>query len=68
MPSDVPKSLELNGIQRNFITSVGSKVRHDSPTKLVIAFHGRTSSNSEVRQYYKLEKAWDRDAIIVYPS
>jgi polyhydroxybutyrate depolymerase len=68
MPKRVPTSSVVDGLERTYITSVGEKVRQNNPTKLVIAFHGRTSPNTEIRQYYGLEKAWDRDAIIVYPS
>lgn len=67
-PSRAPTSTIVRDQTRNFITSVGSNVDHDDPTKLVIAVHGRTSPNTQVRQYYGLEKAWDKDAIIIYPS
>jgi polyhydroxybutyrate depolymerase len=68
MPSRAPTSTIVRGQQRNFITSIGKNVDQDTPTKLIIAFHGRTSPNTEVRQYYGLEKAWDEDAIILYPA
>ena len=55
-------------MKRSFITSVGDKVSPNEPTKLIIAFHGRTSPNSEVRKYYGIEKARDEDAIILYPA
>ena len=68
LPSIAPTSTEVRGIQRSFISSIGDKVKAGEPTKLIIAFHGRTSPNAEVRKYYGLEKAWDEDAIILYPA
>jgi polyhydroxybutyrate depolymerase len=67
-PTRVPTSSVVDGRTRSYITSIGKKYHQKNPTKLIFAFHGRTSPNTEVRGYYKLEKNWDQDAIIIYPS
>ena len=68
MPATAPTTTTVRGVERSFISAVWEQVRHDTPTKLIVAFHGRTSPNTQVRQYYDLEKAWDEDAIILYPA
>lgn len=67
-PSTAPTSLRVNGLQRHFITAIGSNYNPNTPTKLVIAFHGRTNANARVRTYYKVEEASQWNAIFVYPS
>lgn len=66
-PSQAPSTIMVNGTQRSIITSVWSRVDRDQPAPLIIAFHGRTNSNAQVRRYYDLEKASWGEAIIVYP-
>ncbi len=67
-PSVAPNSVWVNGQERHFITAVWSKYNPDTPTNLVIAFHGRTNANSRVRTYYHIEEASQGNAIVVYPS
>lgn len=67
-PPSAPTSVMLNGSQRNIITDIGSNYNQSKPTKLIIAFHGRTNPNTLVRTYYKIDKASDGNTIIVYPS
>lgn len=67
-PSSAPTSLVVDGVTRNFITAIWSDYSQSKPSKLIIAFHGRTNSNSQVRSYYGIEKASDNTAIVVYPS
>jgi len=67
-PSFAPTSLRVNGLQRNFISVIGNKYNQNTPTKLILAFHGRTNSNAELSNYIKLERAANGNAIIVYPS
>lgn len=66
-PSKVPSSSIVNWITRNYITVVGNKYDKDTPTKLIFAFHWRTNSNKQVQWYYKIDKASQWNAIIVYP-
>ncbi|USN55348.1 MAG: hypothetical protein H6765_01810 [Candidatus Peribacteria bacterium] len=58
----------MYGETRPLIMAVGKNYTQQSPARLIIAFHGRTNSNDEVRKYYQLEKNWDNKDIIVYPS
>ncbi len=67
-PDKTPTSLQINGKQRNFITSIWNKYNKNTPTKLIVAFHGRTNSNERVRTYYNIEEASKGNAIIIYPS
>lgn len=67
-PSSVRTSSLVNGQTRNYITEVGNKYNPNSPIKLILAFHGRTNSNEEVRAYYDINEEANGNAIIVYPS
>jgi len=58
----------VNGVTRNYITEVGNKYSKDTPIKLILAFHGRTNSNEDVRRYYGINTPAKGNAIIVYPS
>ena len=64
----VLNQFEVNWITRNTITVVWEKYDQNVPSKLILAFHGRTNSNAQVRKYYGIEDAWDETGIIVYPS
>ncbi len=64
----IPTSTWVHGQQRNYITAIGANYNQNTPTKLVLAFHGRTNSNEQVRKYFKVEKASAGNAIFVYPS
>lgn len=60
-------SVTVNGVNREFLLTIPSGyVAHD-PTPLIVAFHGRTNSNEQVRSYYKLDREAS-DYIIAYPS
>jgi polyhydroxybutyrate depolymerase len=67
-PATPPSRLVVDGRARDFITVVPRGYRSDHPHALVLAFHGRTSPNTEVRQYYHLEDYGPADTIYVYPS
>lgn len=67
-PSTTPTSVLVNGISRSIITDIWKNYNQSEPTKLIIAFHGRTNPNTLVRTYYKVDKASDWNVIIVYPS
>lgn len=66
-PSTAPTIFVADGLTRSTITVVGSQYRQSRPTALIIAYHGRTGTPEEIRQYMKIEKIWDQDGIIVYP-
>ena len=66
-PAVPPSRVEVDGLIRSFITVVPPEYDPDIPQKLVFAFHGRTSPNEEVRQYYDLEPH-ATNTIFIYPS
>lgn len=60
-------SVEVNGLRRDFLLTVpNGYVSHD-PSPLIIAFHGRTNSNDQVRSYMRLDRTMT-DSIIAYPA
>ena len=67
-PAVPPSQVVVGGRTRGVITVVPPGYRPDHAHALVLAFHGRTSPNTEVRQYYHLEEHGPADAIYVYPS
>jgi polyhydroxybutyrate depolymerase len=62
-----PASLTVGGRERNIITHVPNAYDPNRPASLVIAFHGRTNSNAQVRNYMDLER-FAPGAIVVYPG
>lgn len=64
---DEPSTVTVNGVERTFLLSVPKRYSPSEPTPLIIAFHGRTNSNEQVRAYYGLDRAAD-DSIIAYPA
>lgn len=66
-PASPPGTVSVHGQNRIFLLHrPPGYVAHD-PVPLVIAFHGRTNSNEQVRSYYKLDRKLS-DAIIAYPA
>lgn len=63
----MPDSVEVHGRTRYFIARVPSPSAPGTPLDLIVAFHGRTNSNAQVRRYYDLEEVLP-DAVILYPS
>lgn len=61
-------SSTVDGVRRNYLTTIGKNYTAGEAMPLIIAFHGRTNSNTMVRQYYKLDRVTQGDAIIIYPS
>lgn len=60
-------SIVVNGTTRTFLLTVpASYVIHD-PVPLLVAFHGRTNDNQDVRGYYGFDREAN-NAIIVYPA
>lgn len=62
-----PTTLTVNGVQRSLLTHLPAAVHDAEPLPLIVVFHGRTSSNADVRSYMRLEGN-GADAIIVYPA
>lgn len=67
MPVIAPTESIVNGLARHYITVVGRNYSPNSPTKLIIAVHGRTNPNTQVQTYYGIDRASEGNAIIVYP-
>jgi poly(3-hydroxybutyrate) depolymerase len=67
-PSEIPTTSVVNGVTRSYLTTIGKGYEPQEPVPLIVAFHGRTNSNSMVRQYYKLDRVTQGEAIIIYPS
>jgi polyhydroxybutyrate depolymerase len=62
-----PTSVTVNGLERTFILSVPKNYVNHDPTPLIVAFHGRTNSNEQVKQYYDLDKE-AKNYFVVYPA
>lgn len=60
-------SLTVGGRERSIITHVPGSYDSNRPISLLIAFHGRTNSNAQVRNYMDLER-FGPDTIVVYPG
>jgi len=67
-PSAPPATLECGGTVRDLITVVPDDYDPGMPHDLVVAFHGRTTPNTQVRRYFGLEQAATRPTIFVYPA
>lgn len=62
-----PTSVSVNGQERTFLLNIpATYVSHD-PMPLVVAFHGRTNSNEQVRKYMRLDREF-AGSIIAYPA
>jgi len=67
-PNSAPTESIINGQVRHYITDIGKNYDNNTPMKLIFAFHGRTNSNEQVREYYDMDEASQGNAIIIYPS
>jgi polyhydroxybutyrate depolymerase len=67
-PRVAPASVAVDGLQRDFITAIPKAYDRRVPHDLILAFHGLTNSNAEVRRYYDLERHAQRPTVFVYPS
>lgn len=63
-PGTVATAVTVNGIKRSFLLTTPSG---SGPHRLIVAFHGRTNSNSQVRSYMRLDRTIT-DAYIAYPA
>ncbi len=62
-----PTSVVVEGVSRDFLLNVPQGYVSHDPAPLIVAFHGRTNSNEQVRKYMRLDREVD-DSIIVYPA
>lgn len=56
------------GELREFIISIPENYNSKKTHNLVFAFHGRTNSNKDVKDYYDLERFASQRTIFVYPK
>src|SRR5687767_10699425 len=56
-PARPPEVFQVAGVARQAIVSVPAVRRPGRPHPLVLAFHGRTNDNADVRRYFGLEEA-----------
>lgn len=66
-PSAPLSSISVGGLERSFISYIPATYDSRKAYPLIVAFHGRTNSNAQVREYFGLEAAIP-EAIILYPS
>ena len=66
-PVMAPSSVTVNDQKRDFLLTVPGSYRVHDPVPLVVAFHGRTNSNAQVRSYMRLDRELT-DSIIAYPA
>lgn len=67
-PASPPDSIIVDGRQRGLIVAPVAGQEASEPYDVVVAFHGRTNSNAQVRNYFGLEKAAQRPTLFVYPA
>lgn len=67
VPDTPPVTVEVAGIRREFLVTIPNRYVSHDPAPLVVAFHGRTNSNEQVRSYMRLDRNLI-DSIIVYPA
>lgn len=60
-------TLMINGLERSYLLTVPRTSNPSTPSPLIVAFHGRTNSNVQVRQYFGLDRA-AADFFIAYPA
>lgn len=60
-------SISVRGIDRTFLLTVPRGYMSQEAAPLILAFHGRTNSNEQVRSYMGLDRA-ATDYLIAYPS
>lgn len=67
-PEVPPAAVDVDGTSRDIIAAVPPDYGPVRPHTLIVAFHGRTNSNAEVRRYYGLERNAREPTIVVYPA
>ncbi len=66
-PSGPPASVVVGVLERPFISYIPANYDAKKSYPLIVAFHGHTNSNAQVREYFGLEAAMP-ESIILYPS
>lgn len=63
----VPATIDVNGVRRSVIITAPSVAKGHVPVPLIVAFHGRTNSNAQVKNYMRFERD-ATDSIVAYPA
>ena len=63
-----PTHFVVAGTQREAIVVLPSPYQRDRSYPLIVAFHGRTNTNAQARDYFGLEATASPPAIFVYPA
>lgn len=64
---DVPTTVSVNGRERTFLVTIPDAAKRGTASPLLIAFHGRTNSNAQVRSYMGFDRS-AKGYVIAYPS
>jgi len=64
---DATTNVTANGTERSYLLTVPRRYVSHDPAPLIIAFHGRTNSNAQVRAYFGLDREADK-FFIAYPA
>jgi polyhydroxybutyrate depolymerase len=67
-PGALPTSIQVGGHTREFISVVPEPYDSSLAHRLIFAFHGRTTPNTRVRKYYRIEQNSTKPTIFVYPA
>jgi polyhydroxybutyrate depolymerase len=67
-PASPPASVRVGDHMREFISVVPESYDPSVAHRLIFAFHGRTTPNTRVRQYYRIEQNSNVPTIFVYPA
>ncbi|WP_343713709.1 hypothetical protein [Inquilinus sp.] len=62
------QTLKFQGASWRYIVDLPRGYDKSVPTRLILAFHGRTGTAEKVRTYFDLEGSAARPAIVVYPQ
>ncbi|OGJ66937.1 hypothetical protein A3B61_01355 [Candidatus Peribacteria bacterium RIFCSPLOWO2_01_FULL_53_10] len=60
-------TLTVGGVERSYLLTKPARYESTTPAPLIIAFHGRTNSNEQVRKYFGLDRSAD-GYFIAYPA
>jgi len=67
-PAALPTSIRVDGLTREFILVVPMTYDPGVAHRLIFAFHGRSTPNTRVRKYYRIEQNSKVPTIFVYPA
>ena len=67
-PVDPLSITDVGDVSRHFITSIPSSYDSALAHRLLFAFHGRTTPNTQVQRYFQIEQNSTSPTIFVYPA